>query len=91
MSQKLPEVCCHTRKTFIYLQQIRRLQGVASKAVTPHERVNGFLLFRLRLDISLGKPCHPRWRWAEGRTCACIYNVCHVNEAEVPPWAEILV
>lgn len=39
------------KESFYLFAANKEMQGMVSKAMTPRERVNGFLLFRLRLNI----------------------------------------
>lgn len=79
-----------------HLQQRKRLQGMASKALTSPARVDGFLFYRVGMNFWVGKPCHCMERKAKGPTGALrkhdsTHIVCFVNEACAPLWAETLV
>lgn len=47
--ETIPDGVVPQRK--LYLRQIRILQGITSKAMTPRARVNGFSLYRIRMDV----------------------------------------
>ena len=50
------------------------------------ERVNEFLLFRVKMNIYIEKPCYPVYRRALGNTCSLrkhdyTYIACSVSDA----------
>ena len=65
---------------------IKDITGVTSKAMTPQTRVNGFLLFKVRMYTQGSFVIGYRGR----HKVMHAYIVCYVNAVCAFPWMEIL-